>query len=48
MTVRLSTTLNNLGSVSNEQNKEVILRFFDISLRTGTLVVEGPSRYEAI
>jgi hypothetical protein len=37
VTVRLSTTLNNLGrSVSNQENKKVILRFFDFMKRIGT------------
>lgn len=37
MTVKLSTTLNNLErSVSSEENKEVIQRFFDFMKRIGT------------
>jgi integrase len=37
VTVRLSTTLNNLErSISNEENKEVILRFFDFMKKIGT------------
>jgi integrase/recombinase XerD len=37
VTVRLSTTLNNLvRSVSNEENKKVILRLFDFMKRIGT------------
>ena len=37
MTVKLSTTLNNLErSISNEENKEVIQRFFDFMKRIGT------------
>jgi integrase/recombinase XerD len=37
VTVRLSTTLNNLErSISNEENKEVIHRFFDFMKRIGT------------
>ena len=37
MTVKLSTTLNNLErSVSSEENKKIILRFFDFMKRIGT------------
>lgn len=37
MTVKLSTTLNNLERfISNEENKEVIKRFFDFMKRIGT------------
>jgi hypothetical protein len=36
VTVRLSTTLNNVGSISNDGNKEIILRFFDFMKRIGT------------
>jgi hypothetical protein len=37
VTVKLSTTLNNVErSISNAENKEVILRFFDFMNRIGT------------
>jgi hypothetical protein len=36
VTVRLSTTLNNVGSMSNDENKEIILQFFDFMKRIGT------------
>ncbi|MGB8026479.1 MAG: hypothetical protein WCE95_02620 [Nitrososphaeraceae archaeon] len=37
MTVRLSTTLNNLEkSISNEENKKLIQQFFDFMKRIGT------------
>jgi hypothetical protein len=37
VTVKLSTTLNNLErSVSSEENKKIILRFFDFMKRIGT------------
>jgi endonuclease YncB( thermonuclease family) len=37
VTVKLSTTLNNLErSLSSEENKQIILRFFDFMKRIGT------------
>jgi hypothetical protein len=36
VTGRLSTTLNNVGSMSNDENKEIILQFFDFMKRIGT------------
>jgi hypothetical protein len=37
VTVKLSTTLNNLErSLSSEENKKIILRFFDFMKRIGT------------
>lgn len=37
MTVRLTTTLKNIDkAVSNEENAETILRFFEFMKKTGT------------